>query len=552
LEANPAHKNKSGSRIGRYGTWWACAFSGITLWAAFPPLGWWPLAWLAPLGWLWLVTRPKLPGHHPYRVLYVASWLHWMAVLQWVRLPHWSAYFGWVTLTAYLAIYPPLFVAISRCAIRQRRWRVVWVAPLVWAGLEFFRCWFLTGFAMGLLGHTQAPQLRVIQVCDLGGVYLLSLLLMTFAASLLLACQSSRWAERATAMTLAVLVPVLVISYGHWRLNHVRDSQSARMARVALIQGSVDTVFDDPSDPEDVFRDYLKLTHEALSPESAVDLVVWPESMYTGRLPWIEFQLPAQPPDDFEMSDSELRERLEHWHTSSRERARWAARQTHTPMLVGCESDEYGPHRPRRYNSALWFDAAGDLRGRYDKMHPVMFGEYVPLGSIFPSLYRLTPMGDGLTAGQEALAVKAGDLVLSPSICFENIVPHLLRRQVRQLAERGESADVLVTITNDGWFWGSSLLDMHLACGVFRAVELRKPLLIAANTGFSAVVGADGAIQQRGPRRATGYLVTDVRATNAGSMYLAYGDWLGVLATLFCAGVVSTRGVSACRVPWSA
>ena len=70
---------------------------------------------------------------------------------------------------------------------------------------------------------------------------------------------------------------------------------------------------------------------------------------------------------------------------------------------------------------------------------------------------------------------------------------------------------MLVNLTNDGWFWGSSELDMHLACGVFRAVECRKPLLIAANTGFSAWIDGDGRIAAQGPRRDADSLLAEPR-----------------------------------------
>ncbi len=79
------------------------------------------------------------------------------------------------------------------------------------------------------------------------------------------------------------------------------------------------------------------------------------------------------------------------------------------------------------------------------------------------------------------------------------------------MAAEGKEPDILVNLTNDGWFWGSSELDMHLACGVFRAVECRKPFLIAANTGFSAWIDGDGRIRRQGPRRAKDVIVAEPR-----------------------------------------
>ena len=161
------------------------------------------------------------------------------------------------------------------------------------------------------------------------------------------------------------------------------------------------------------------------------------------------------------------------------------ARGLGAPLLLGIDRWHWRAVGPmEHFNSALFVSADGRPLGHYDKMHPVVFGEYVPLADRFPLLARLTPIHAGLTVGAGPISEKVAGLRFSPNICYETAVPHLLRRQIVELADRGEEPDVLVNLTNDGWFWGSSELDMHLACGVFRAVECRKPLLIAANTGF--------------------------------------------------------------------
>jgi apolipoprotein N-acyltransferase len=176
------------------------------------------------------------------------------------------------------------------------------------------------------------------------------------------------------------------------------------------------------------------------------------------------------------------------------------------------------------YNSALLIDPRGEIRDRYYKMHPVMFGEYVPFGRAVPWLYRLTPLRQGLTAGTTPRAFKVGEFRLSPSICFESTVPHLIRGQVVQLARQGTPPDLLVNVTDDGWFWGSSILDLQLACAAFRAVELRRPFLVAANTGISAQIDGSGIVLQRGPRRAKQILVANVRPDRRWSGYQRWGD----------------------------
>jgi apolipoprotein N-acyltransferase len=166
-----------------------------------------------------------------------------------------------------------------------------------------------------------------------------------------------------------------------------------------------------------------------------------------------------------------------------------------------------------------------------------MFGEYVPLGEVFPSLYRLTPLAGGLTAGTDAKAFDVAGTLMAPNICYETVLPHVIRRQVVMLKDAGREPDVLVTQTNDGWFWGSAALDLHLICGVFRAVECRKPLLIAANTGLSASIDASGNVLQQGPRRAARSLVVRPRIDSRQSPYLVIGDWFAWACAACCAGL---------------
>ena len=212
-----------------------------------------------------------------------------------------------------------------------------------------------------------------------------------------------------------------------------------------------------------------------------------------------------------------------------------------TPLLLGIDIHEHGSGTVRRYNSALHIDRQARILGRYDKHHRVLFGEYVPLANYVPALYRLTPLTGGIEPGTNDRAFRVGNARLAASICFETVLPHVIRRQVRRLAERGEEPDVLVNLTNDGWFWGSSELDMHLVCGVFRAVECRKPLLIAANTGISAWIDADGRLVRRGPHRDQDVIIARPQLDNRQSWYARHGDWaagtcLSVCVLLACLG----------------
>jgi apolipoprotein N-acyltransferase len=107
-----------------------------------------------------------------------------------------------------------------------------------------------------------------------------------------------------------------------------------------------------------------------------------------------------------------------------------------------------------------------------------------------------------------------------------------------------EVADVLVNLTNDAWYWGSSELDMHLACGVFRAVETRKPLVIAANGGISAWIDHLGRIRAQSPRQQPDVILADVEPTAMPSLYVEYGDWFAgaCLACCIALAIAGWRG----------
>ena len=179
---------------------------------------------------------------------------------------------------------------------------------------------------------------------------------------------------------------------------------------------------------------------------------------------------------------------------------------------------------------------------RYYKMHPVMFGEYLPFGDQFPWIYQWTPMQGGLTRGEGPTAFRIKGLRFSPSICFESTVPHLIRRQVRELDRAQQAPDVLINVTDDGWFWGSSVLDLQLACAVFRAVELRRPFLVAANTGISAWIDGNGSIRERGPRRDSRILFAHLSRDGRSSLFAWWGDIPAALCLGMCL-VLAIRGL---------
>jgi apolipoprotein N-acyltransferase len=179
------------------------------------------------------------------------------------------------------------------------------------------------------------------------------------------------------------------------------------------------------------------------------------------------------------------------------------------------------------YNSAVLVDRSGQIIGPYDKNHLVMFGEYVPFAKRLPFLDRISSISGSVEAGAEPVAMCTGGVCYAPNICYETVMPHVIRRQVTKLVAEGKSPDVLVNLTNDAWYWGSCELAQHLACGVFRAVETRRPLVIAANGGISAWIDDRGLIRAESPIQKPDVIIADVEV-NRGvgeSFYMRTGDW---------------------------
>ncbi len=541
-------------------TFGQAAVGAFLLWAALPPLDLWPLAWVAPAWWVLLIRREELPGRRPYAALWLVGFLFWLAAIHWLRLPHWATSFGWVALSGYQAFYLPVFVGLSRVAAHRLRLSAIVAAPVVWAGLELARGHLLTGFTLASLGHTQYRWIHLIQISDLAGAYGVGFVVMFGAASLarMIPLEGSPRAWWPVVPLAAVLAAVL--GYGYARTAGPTPEPTAR---IALIQESIDIEFkSDPKMYDEIHRRYRDLSEKAVERYGGsrpVDLIVWPETMF--RYSLIEYEpkpvdgIAQGPlvPDWWPGSQEEFVDWLAARHAKHCAERADLARRLGTALLLGVDSESHGPEGEKHFNSAVMVGPEGELLGRYDKVHLVMFGEYVPFAQHLRWLQRLTPLPFSNTPGTGPVAFEVrspeGTLRIAPNICFETVLPHVIRRQITELAEAGREPHALVNLTNDGWFWGSSELDMHLICAVFRAVEFRKPLLIAANTGFSAWIDADGRILQRGPRRAPGTILAEVGPDPRRSWYLRYGDWPagGCLAACAAFGLVGLR--KRCKSP---
>lgn len=525
---------------------------GIALyWAAFPPLGASFLAWLAPVPWLTLIAAPRWHGKRPYWAIWAAATCGWLAILQGVRLPYWALYFGWLALSAYVALYVPAFIAMTR--VLHHRWRIplTVAAPLVWCGLEWVRGRYPVSFAVALLGHTQVRFPRVIQIADVAGAVTVSGLVMIVAVAIAVwfispadaaspRSRKTRW--QPTAVAVAALLAAL--GYGQWRLQ-TAPREKTSLGKVALLQGTFNTVFEyNPERNWETFYQYQRLAWEVSREHPDLQAIVWPESTLSGDNP--ETRIIEDPPPLEQMSPADYERglsRLRQYESEFRERVEATAQLINSAssprdatrqiaMIAGTSTQFIEGDESRRYNSALWIEPDGEIRDRYFKMHLVLFGEYVPLADRVQWIQKISVL-DLLETGDGPKVFQVGEMALMPNICFESTVPQLIRRQIADVRGEGDRVDAMINMTHDGWFWGSSILDLHMACGVFRAVENRCPYLAAANPGLTYACDGNGRIEQILPREKPngGWIVVDVVPDGRRSLY----QWWGDLPFAFCA-----------------
>jgi apolipoprotein N-acyltransferase len=215
------------------------------------------------------------------------------------------------------------------------------------------------------------------------------------------------------------------------------------------------------------------------------------------------------------------------------------ARETGTWMLVGNLGVRNATVAPQEgtkvYNSASLVSPSGEWVARYDKVHLVPFGEYLPFKRVFAFAGGLTKEVGDFERGSSREPLVAGDENLGVFICYESIFPD----EVRQFALNG--AQVLVNISNDGWYGDSGAYAQHLAQSRMRAVENDRWLLLDTNTGLTAAVDPYGRITSQLPRKTRLALLAGYSLGDVTTFYTRHGDWFAYLCAIISAGALVGR-----------
>jgi apolipoprotein N-acyltransferase len=424
---------------------------GILLALTFPTMSIYPLAWivLAPL----FLQAARVPRWESAVLFFVCGLVFHLMLLQWlVTNIYWAG--GWAVIgyTFLCCILAAFWMAVgfawraAKDALPRHMSPVV--LAVLWAAMEFAQSRLFTGFGWSALGYSQAPNLWVAQWASIGGVCFVSAIVIfvnaMIAESIAPGALKSKSIYAAVALAAAVAAHLL-----GGALMENPDYDTAPF-RAGIFQSNfpLEMKWDPEYGPE--MRESAIQKSQELLAEADIDLFVWPEALV--------------------MEDVE-----EPLVLSSLQQF---ARDTGASLFAGAARSEAGTGRDR--NSSVLVTPAGET-DFYDKIHLAPFGEYVPLSSFLPFIGKIIPAIGDMEPGDQPKTFNIGDRTIGPLICFEVLFGNM----AKDLQKRG--ANILIVITNLGWFGHSNAIPQELEIARMRAIETRLPLIHAANTGISGV-----------------------------------------------------------------
>jgi apolipoprotein N-acyltransferase len=476
--------------------------SGVLLTAAFPKMDWQFLAWIALVPLFYAIKdKTTAPG---LKLGFFTGVIHYTTLLYWIPdvieiyggLPIVISWAVLISLVMYLSLYPMVFAgALSGHA--KGPFMPLWLAPFFWAGLEYIRAFLLSGFPWENLGCSQYKWLRLIQISDMFGVYGLSALIVAANVGIFELCDALGRKKRIKWTPMLVVGMALTASlfYGMWRMAAIdRTVEAAPKRTVTLVQGNIDQSKKwIPSFRNKTIEQYGRLTDSAAGDRP--DLTVWPET----ALPFyfLHDKIPTRKVLDF-------------------------IRKAHGYFIVGSPSFHVGEQGFSYFNSAYLIGPNADVLGKYDKVHLVPYGEYVPLQKYLPFLGKIVAAVGDFKAGEAGRVLCSGKEKLGVLICFEIIFSELARAMAQN------DAQILVSITNDAWFGTTSAPYQHLSMAVFRAVETRRALARSANTGISAFVDPVGRILDDTPLFEEAVRTRSLPLMGMKTIYVRHGDYFAI------------------------
>lgn len=531
--------------------WWQALLAGVVyaglMTLAFPPFSLYGLVFLAPLPLFLIVWRSERPFRHALLVLLGSAPFYAYQVLYVIEI---SAA-GYPPLVLYLSAWPALFVWLGG-AIHRRLPDIAAsiLLPLVWVGFEVLRGEVIFGgFEWYYIAQAVVHSMWLASPAALGGVYLVSLLVVIPVAAV--SDMASKAPMRRLAGRVAILLAVIVWIASALTLQKIPEDGDS--LRIALVQTNV------PQDNktrwtleqrEQHFMAFVRQTREAAAEEP--DLIVWPETMFPGMA--LDKASARTLSSEGLGSMNVFREALISVQAS-----------LEIPMLVGASRVQdlavVDDGRDIRFdyegafNSAFVIDNGRVQDVFYDKLSPTPFGETLPYIKNWPWLQDLvlriglgaSGMDFGLDSGTDpsplVIDTDAGQVRAATPICFESTQSRICRR----IVTHGSGADLMIIMTNDGWFKDHDAgRRMHQLLARWRCLELGVPAARCANTGISSFIDRRGRVVAELEPRRDGTLTGALLLGETPTVFRAIGNLVG-WAALGATGVLMVIALAAGR-----
>ncbi len=431
----------------------------------------------------------------------------------------WLGTFSLITLqlaTVFLLLEYLLFFLFVLPISRRLPLPHVWFFPMAWVLFDFVRTQGFLGYPWGMLGTGLYRAPSLIQIADIGGIYMVSLfVLLTNGLLLELGVRLfSRPLGNATCSRPAAALGLLwlfVLVYGFASIYHWEKKSPEKTVRIALIQQNTDPRKHDYRRTFDILK---RLTEEVLPFHP--DLIAWSETAFVPNIrKWGSMD-----------PDAHILARLVHdFHEFQRSTGSW--------LLTG--NDDYeetvlpdGSRIYSHYNAAVLFSPEGKRIDTYRKLHLVPFSEYFPYSEEMPWVADvLQGLDQDLwEKGDRPVVFRHPEFSFITPICFEDSFPGEIRRAT------AEGADVILNLSNDYWSLTEVEGQQHFANSLFRSIENRRPLLRSTASGMTAHVSPTGRILKSLPYYQEGVLTTEVSILpDSESLYLRRGNWIIAVLT---------------------
>ncbi len=497
--------------------WIAAVSGGVLAFLGYAGFDHFYLEWICLVPILWAISDAK-----PLRAFFIgwvaglvghAGGFYWIVYMfeEFAGLPRTPAILGLLLLASANALVFALWAAGTRLIVRATGWSIIWVSPVIWTALEKFWPQIFPNY----LGASQYQLSALTQIADVTGILGVTFLVV-YVNSLLWAILERRIHKQPFAwrpITVFALVIALTMGYGAYRIRTI-DTQAtaAKKLTIGLVQTNRGAG-QKHADRDRFLREHQELTRELLA-ERKIDLLVWPENIVSLHLTSRHGQLP---PAAFGQLDA--------------------------PLLLGAILQMEQNRETRYYNSAVLLDPSGQILGTYDKTILVPFGEYIPMGDIFPWLYSWSPYSSRFWSGEMTEPMILGGRPISVNICYEDIFPGHIRLLMKG-GRDGLLPQAMFNLTDDSWYGNTVQPTEHLVLASFRAIEHRRPLVRATTTGISALIDPVGRFTHRTGQWTKETLVGDIPLMSGRTVYARVGDWLGWL----CASLVLFALIQAYRL----